>query len=296
MKRSNPFLEDRINEIKNKRLDYNLNKLCDDIMEIDFNNNNNNNNNNTININENNKNIVCIPYNIKNNPFDNITLIYLTDICSRDNEQMINEENDSHFEDNVWKHIQSFLCSQNNDNIKIVELNNITTEFNNKYKITQKIETSKILIKIYIKFFIELRNLKLELIDSLLISYLQNYKININMYNKNFNYDTFRLWSEKYNKVIINCKNYVVELINNYDFDNFDFINHEHIKNNNNNFINYCNSINIIELFNPLKDYFNFKASITLDDHLLKKIKSKMTSLNKLIDILFLYHRTGIII
>lgn len=299
MKRNIPFTDNdklkKIKEIIDIRTDNSINDICDDITDFDF-LNHNNNDTIEINNNNNNNNIIHLSPCMKNTPFDVSKLISLVYIFLLKNEDMItNDTKDNIFESYIWSHIQSFLCSQNNDNIQTFNIDNLLIEFNNKYRVLYNTNLCNTIAKTYFKNFIEIRNIKLELINNLLISQLQNYKINVNLMNNKFNGVIFHEWSEKFNIVINNCKNYLLNLINNYNMDNHDFIDIIKIKYNDNKFMNDYYSFNIHTLFEPLNEY-KINNYIEIDTTLLDKLNCKINVRDKLIDIIYKYYRTGYIV
>lgn len=304
MKRNIPFTDNdkikKIKEIIDIRTNNSINDICDDITDFDFLKDNNNDTIEINNNNNNNNNIIYLSPCMKNTLFDIEKLISLTYLFLSKNVDMITNNTkdntkDNIFESYIWSNIQSYLCSQNNDNIQTFTIDNLLIEFNNKYRVLYNTNLCNTIAKTYFKNFIEIRNIKLELINNLLISQLQNHKIKVNLMNNKFNGVIFHEWAEKFNIVINNCKKYLLNLINNYNMDNHDFIDIIKIKYNDNKFLNDYYSFNIHTLFEPLNEY-KINNYIEIDTTLLDKLKSRIVVRNKLIDIIYKYYRTGYIV
>lgn len=304
MKRNIPFTDNdkikKIKEIIEIRTDNSINDICDDITDFDFLKDNNNDTIEINNNNNNNNNIIYLSPCMKNTPFDVSKLISLTYSFLSKNVDMITNNTkdntkDNIFESYIWNNIQSYLCSQNNDNIQTFTIDNLLIEFNNKYRVLYNTDLCNTIVKTYFKNFIEIRNIKLELINNLLISQLQNHKIKVNLMNNKFNGVIFYEWSKQFNIVINNCKKYLLNLINDYNVDNHDFIDIIKIKYNDNKFLNDYYSFNIHILFEPLNEY-KINNYIEIDTTLLDKLKSRIVVRNKLIDIIYKYYKTGYIV
>lgn len=268
MKRYTPFLDNnnnikRFNEIKNKRTENILNDICNDL-----------NYNNTLNkIND--KDIEIITYrnskifklspNITQDEFNYDKLFILSmDKCVDNDKLLYTNKNDIIFENYVWNNIASLICSINNKDIKELNFNDIKEQINNNFEndnpnIKLLLNNYKMFLEIYINNCIEIKKLKLNIIDNVLLNELNKYKINLNIFDEYSDINKLENWCFNFNIVIENCKNYINNIITKYKLDLFDFNNNSEIKQSHINFENdIINNNNNVEcLFEPLKQYYN---------------------------------------
>lgn len=131
--------------------------------------------------------------------------------------------------------------------------------------------------------------LKLAIIDNILLNELNKYKINLNIFDEYAYYDKLEDWCSKFNIVIENCKNYINIIVSRYNLYLVDFINNFEIKQSHINFENdVINNHKLESLFEPLKYYYTEDYIFSFNncnEKFIQKLQKKILFNNTILNI-----------
>lgn len=249
---------DTINTIKKQRIDNECNLLCDlltgDILNrepIDY-------------IIVNNK---KIKLNISNKyyPYDTLEYNFLSDITTNiinnNNLNFTSTEYDKCIEDVIWSTVCNTLLNK-----KLISTNSLIQT--PRYTYLLENNTNKSNSELH-----KIRNMMLLTINEIFYQFINQYKMNFNILDINFNIDKFNNYSDSFNAVLINCKEYINSSIIKYNINLLSKLNNDDlilsVNNFKNDFINNPNlKIQLEYLFEPLAKYKIMNNNIIIQDYI----------------------------